>query len=69
MPLLSTTVLCSVPNTGTAKSYAFSLVDAFLFIEHVAAPQETWLRRVQSGVKPIGKYSATVATDRETWLL
>jgi len=38
-------------------------VDAFF--EHVAAPQETWLRQVQSGVKPIGKYSATVATDRE----
>jgi hypothetical protein len=41
----------------------------FFFLEHVAAPQGTWLRRIQSGIRPIWKVIADGChPDRETWV-
>lgn len=70
--VVSTLVLCSVPNLpGTLQEILRVLKPGgrFLFIEHVAAPQGTWLRRVQSGVKPIWKAIGDGCNpDRETWV-
>jgi ubiquinone/menaquinone biosynthesis C-methylase UbiE len=69
---VSTLVLCSVPNLpGTLKEIRRILKPGgrFFFLEHVAAPQGTWLRRIQSGIRPIWKVIADGChSDRETWV-
>ena len=70
--VVSTLVLCSVPDLpGTLQEILRVLKPGgrFFFLEHVAAPQGTWLRRVQSGIKPIWKPLADGChPDRETWV-
>lgn len=70
--VVTTLVLCSVPNLpGTLQEVLRVLKPGgrFLFIEHVAAPKGTLLRRVQSGVKPIWKVIGDGCNpDRETWV-
>jgi len=53
MDAVVTLVLFVFCQTIVQKSYAFSnLVDAFIYRTR-CCPTRTWLRRVQSGVKPI----------------
>ncbi len=70
--VVSTLVLCSVPDlAGTLQEVLRVLKPGgrFLFIEHVAAPRGTWLRRLQSGVKPIWKVLGDGCNpERETWI-
>jgi ubiquinone/menaquinone biosynthesis C-methylase UbiE len=71
--VVSTLVLCSVPNlTATLQEILRVLKPGgrLLFIEHVAAPQGTWLRKLQSGIKPIWKVLGDGCNpDRETWIV
>lgn len=70
--VVSTLVLCSVPNLPATLQEILRVLKPsgrFFFIEHVAAPQGTWLRKVQSGIKPIWKVLADGCNpDRETWV-
>ena len=70
--VVSTLVLCSVPDLpGTLQEVLRVLKPGgrFLFIEHVAAPQGTLLRKIQSGIKPIWKEIGDGSNpDRETWI-
>lgn len=70
--VVSTLVLCSVPNLpGTLKEIRRILKPGgrFFFLEHVAAPQGSWLRGIQSGIRPIWKVIADGChPDRETWV-
>jgi ubiquinone/menaquinone biosynthesis C-methylase UbiE len=53
--VLSTLVLCSVAETGMALAEVLRILKPggrLLFVEHVAAPEGTWLRRVQALVRP-----------------
>ena len=53
--VLSTLVLCSVGATGQALAEVLRVLrpgGKFLFVEHVAAPEGSWLRRVQALVRP-----------------
>jgi ubiquinone/menaquinone biosynthesis C-methylase UbiE len=53
--VLSTLVLCSVPETDRVLREVLRVLRAggtFLFMEHVAAPEGSWLRRVQAFVRP-----------------
>ncbi|MGD2121015.1 MAG: class I SAM-dependent methyltransferase [Gemmatimonadota bacterium] len=54
--VLSTLVLCSVPFLQHTLGEVLRVLKPggkFLFIEHVAAPEGTWLRRVQRMARPI----------------
>lgn len=69
--VVSTLVLCSVEDVAGAMSEISRVLKPggrFVFIEHVAAPRGTWLRRVQRWLRP---FSRTLADgchpDRETW--
>lgn len=70
--VVSTLVLCSVPDlTATLQEILRVLKPGgqFLFIEHVAAPAETWLRRTQQFIHPVWKAIADGCNpDRETWI-
>lgn len=70
--VVSTLVLCSVTEiTSTLQEVLRVLKPGgrFLFIEHVAAPRGTWLRRVQRGIRPIWKVIGDGChPDRETWI-
>lgn len=70
--VVSTLVLCSVPNISATLQEILRVLKPggrFLFIEHVAAPKGTLLRKVQSGIKPIWKVVADGCNpERETWL-
>jgi ubiquinone/menaquinone biosynthesis C-methylase UbiE len=53
--VLSTLVLCSVGETGKALEEVLRILrpgGKFLFVEHVAAPAGSWLRRVQALIRP-----------------
>lgn len=69
--VVSTLVLCSVPNLSTTLQEILRVLKPggrFLFIEHVAAPQGTFLRQIQTGIKPIWKLIGDGCNpDRETW--
>ncbi|BAY47745.1 type 11 methyltransferase [Scytonema sp. HK-05] len=70
--VVSTLVLCSVPNLAATLQEVLRVLKpggSFLFIEHVAAPQGTLLRQVQSTIRPIWKVLADGChPDRETWI-
>lgn len=54
--VVSTLVLCSVPNLEKTLQEVLRVLKPggrFLFIEHVAAPKDTFLRQVQNTVKPV----------------
>ncbi len=69
--VVSTLVLCSVKDVPGALREILRVLKPggrFLFIEHVAAPPRTWLRRVQRWVRPVSKALADgCCPDRETW--
>jgi len=68
--VVSTLVLCSVPEQARTLQEIRRVLKPggrFLFLEHVAAPQGTWLRRVQQGVRPLWKVLADGChPDRDT---
>lgn len=70
--VVSTLVLCSVADlSGTLQEIRRVLKPGgrFFFLEHVAAPRGTWLRRVQSGIRPIWQAIGDGChPDRETWV-
>ncbi len=70
--VVSTLVLCSVPDLKATLQEILRVLKPggrFLFIEHVAAPKGTWLRRVQEGVRPVWKFLADGCEPaRETWI-
>ena len=54
--VLSTLVLCSVRRTGHVLAEVLRVLKPggkLLFVEHVAAEQGTWLRRIQRLVRPV----------------
>ncbi|MUG98135.1 methyltransferase domain-containing protein [Scytonema sp. UIC 10036] len=69
--VVSTLVLCSVPNLSTTLQKILRVLKPggrFLFIEHVAAPKKTLLRKVQSTIRPVWKLVGDGChPDRETW--
>ena len=68
--VVSTLVLCSVPAIQATLQEIKRVLKPggrFFFLEHVAAPQGTWLRKVQSSIRPIWKVIADGChPDRET---
>ncbi|MBG1243560.1 class I SAM-dependent methyltransferase [Nostoc sp. NZL] len=69
--VVSTLVLCSVPNIDYTLQAILRVLKPggrFLFIEHVAAPQGSLLRQMQSKMSPIWKVIGDGChPDRETW--
>lgn len=70
--VVSTLVLCSVPNLPNTLQEIRRVLKPggrFLFLEHVAAPNGTLLRKVQTAIRPIWKVIADGCNpDRETWV-
>jgi len=69
--IVSTLVLCSVPDVRRALKEIRRVLKPgaqFVFIEHVAAPRGTWLRRLQEWFKPLLVHFAEGChPNRETW--
>ena len=69
--VVSTLVLCSVPDQALALAEVRRVLKPggrFVFLEHVAAPRGTWLRRAQRGVRPVWRLLGDGCyPDRETW--
>jgi SAM-dependent methyltransferase len=69
--VVSTLVLCSVPNQARALAEVRRVLrpgGRFVFLEHVAAARGTWLRRVQRVVRPAWRLLGDGCyPDRETW--
>lgn len=69
--VVSTLVLCSVESLEKSLSEIKRVLKPggqFSFIEHVAAPKNTWLRTAQSFIKPLWKWKTDGChPDRETW--
>lgn len=69
--VVSTLVLCSVDSLKESLTEIKRVLKpggSFLFLEHVAAPEKTWQRRIQHGIKPIWKCVADGCNpDRVTW--
>ena len=54
--VISTLVLCSVPSLEDTLAEIHRILKPggrLLFIEHVAAPENTWLQWLQTGIKPL----------------
>ncbi|MDJ0797738.1 MAG: class I SAM-dependent methyltransferase [Calothrix sp. MO_167.B12] len=70
--VISTLVLCSVPNLSATLEEILRVLKpggTFLFLEHVAAPQGSLLRKIQRVIRPLWKAVADGCNpDRETWL-
>ncbi len=70
--VIATLVLCSVDDVTHALHEVRRVLKPdgqFVFIEHVAAPQGTILRRLQELVRPVWKVIADGChPDRETWV-
>ncbi|MBI3950725.1 MAG: class I SAM-dependent methyltransferase [Acidobacteria bacterium] len=69
--VVSTLVLCSVPDLAGALQEILRVLKPggrFLFMEHVAAPRGTRLRRIQRCIQPVWKVLGDGChPDRETW--
>src|SRR5262249_28489317 len=69
--VVSTLVLCCVPDQQRALQEVLRVLKpggTFVFIEHVAAPRGTWLRRLQQWVSPLWRHLGDgCRPDRETW--
>ena len=69
--VVSTLVLCSVPDVAATLREVLRVLKAggrFAFIEHVAAPRGTLLRRAQGWLRPFSVFFADGChPDRETW--
>ena len=69
--VVGTLVLCSVADPAATLAEIRRILKPggrFLFIEHVAAPRDSWLRRLQWLARPL--YACCLdgcRTDRETW--
>jgi ubiquinone/menaquinone biosynthesis C-methylase UbiE len=70
--VISTLALCTVPNQSIALSEIHRVLKPggkFIFIEHVAAPEGSFMRRFQSFIKPFWKIIADGChPDRETFM-
>jgi ubiquinone/menaquinone biosynthesis C-methylase UbiE len=70
--VVSTLVLCSVDSLAATLQEVLRVLKPggrFFFLEHVAAPEGTGLRRVQHWVRPLWKTLADGChPDRETWV-
>ncbi|YAG14651.1 Methyltransferase type 11 domain-containing protein [Nostoc sp. DSM 114161] len=56
--VVTTLLLCSVPNINYTLQAILRILKPggrFLFIEHIAAPQGTFLRKVQNTISPVWK--------------
>lgn len=69
--VVSTLVLCSVREVGAVLREVLRVLKPagrFVFLEHVAAPRGTWLRRAQRLGRPISQFFGDgCQLDRETW--
>ena len=69
--VVSTLVLCSVPDQALALAEVRRVLrpgGRFVFLEHVAAPRGTWLRRAQRAIRPAWRLLGDgCSPDRETW--
>lgn len=69
--VVSTLVLCSVTDLQQTLHEIKRVLKpggTFLFLEHVAAPEGSLLRAVQSGIKPLWRWMADGChPDRVTW--
>lgn len=69
--VVSTLVLCSVRDVAAVLGETLRILKpggCFVFLEHVAAPRGTWLRRVQRLGRPISQCLGDgCQLDRETW--
>lgn len=69
--VVSTLVLCSVTDLQQTLHEIKRVLKpggTFLFMEHVAAPEHTFLRRIQRWIKPLWRLVADgCRPDRETW--
>lgn len=70
--VISTLVLCCVPSQQRCLQEVLRVLKPggrFLFIEHVAAPRETRLRRIQDLITPLWKRLGDGChPNRETWI-
>lgn len=70
--VVSTLVLCSVPDVPTVLREVLRVLKPggqFVFVEHVAAPRGTALRRLQRLGRPISRFLGDGChLDRETWV-
>ncbi len=70
--VVSTLVLCSVDDLAATLQEVLRVLKPggrFFFLEHVAAPQGTGLRRVQHWIRPLWKTLGDgCRPDGETWL-
>lgn len=68
--VISTLVLCSVPDLADTLTELRCILrpgGRLLFMEHVAAADDTWLHAVQRGIRPVWKRLADGChPDRET---
>ncbi len=69
--VVSSLVLCSVRDLGAALREVRRILrpgGRYIFLEHVAAPPGTGLRRLQSWIRPFSRVLADgCCPDRETW--
>lgn len=69
--VVCTLVLCSVSNISQVLNEIRRVLKPgtpFVFIEHVAAPHGTWLRRLQEWLRaPMVYFAAGCHPNRETW--
>ncbi len=69
--VVSTLVLCSVADPEAALGEIRRVLKPggrFIFIEHVAAPRGSRLRRVQQAIRPVWRFAVDGChPDRETW--
>jgi ubiquinone/menaquinone biosynthesis C-methylase UbiE len=70
--VVATLVLCSVDDLGRTLREVQRVLKpggTFAFVEHVAAPRGTRLRRAQALIRPVWRIVADGCTpDRETWV-
>ncbi len=68
--VVASLVLCSVPDVDQTLAEVFRVLKpggSFVFVEHVAAPEGSWLRRFQKGLRPLwGKIGDGCQLDRPT---